>query len=218
MWDINNLRDEDWEKEKGKDDKEYPSLAVKSAKKCFEVMKADLKSEQVRVNLLWLKDFYKSVIEHDRDEWNLRNFATICIWLQQYDEAAALYKDLIVELSDKYYVWSELAKCIVDNDELKIGLLLKAKSIERDENFLGDIHLDLAEIFVKLNMRDAANDELKCYAENRQKMGWSLSDCFRSISNSLSSVVESPKSLDLNNCIRTAENYAFDKYEWVNFV
>ena len=73
-------------------------------------------------------------------------------------------------------------------------------------------------MFIELGMRDAASKELQSYKENRQKMGWCISDRLRSLSNTLNSMTGAIPSIELNHCISLAEDYAFDNYDWANFV
>ena len=56
----------------------------------------------------------------------------IYTWQQQYETLLSMWhKSLLLEMSEKYYVWSELADCIQDSNELKIALLSKALLVEQ---------------------------------------------------------------------------------------
>jgi hypothetical protein len=218
-WNIDFLTPDDWKNEVGKDGKEYKSVAVKSAKKCFEIIKADRERKNMPQLIDWLKTFYHEVLEHDKDEWNVRNYATVCIWKQDFAEAIKMYKGLLSELSDKYYVWSELASCITDDNKLKIGLLLKARNIERNEDFIGDIHLDLAELWGAEGFCKIASKELDIYAENRKKNNWKFPARFDQLSKLVTAAKEETNDKpNFNAYIEEAENFAFDNYDWSNFV
>jgi len=216
-WNVEYLRRNDWRNEVGKDGNEYKSLAVKTAKKCFETIKA-LNHKPDEEDIRWVQELYSHVLEHDNDEWNLRNYATIHLWLNENEKAIKIYKKLLAELNDKFYIWSELADCIQDNDDLKIGLLLKAKSTERNEDFIGDVHLDLAELWIKKGYKKEAGDELQMYADNRQKKNWNISDRYKQLSNNLNNLVNGAEISDYKRYIAIAENYAFDEYDWKEFV
>jgi len=218
-WDIDNLTAEDWNNEIGQDGTEYKSLAVKSAKKCFNIIKACPDKQNMSDTIDWLKTFYGKVLEKDQDEWNVRNYATIYIWRHELDEAIRIYKELLLNLSNKFYIWSELASCITDNDKLKIGLLLKAKDAERNEDFIGDIHLDLAELWATEGYYTAASKELKLYTTNRQKNSWKISERCGHISNLINEAdTGTYKSPDYFSYIDEAEDFAFDQYGWTDFV
>ena len=72
-------------------------------------------------------------------------------------------------MSEKYYVWSELADCIQDNNELKIALFSKSLLIERNEDFLGSIHLNLADLLIKEGLMPEALCELNTYKKFHEK-------------------------------------------------
>jgi len=220
---MENIRKEDWAKEKGEDGREYPSLAVKSAKKCFECFKQNHGTENTQESLYWLKQLYAQVIKNNaEDDWSTRNYATVCIWSGDIDEAIAKYKSLLVSMGDKFYLWSELSECIRDNNDLRIGLLLKAKEIEKNEDFLGDIHLSLAKLWIEEGVFDRASTELDAYAKHRKEKGWVISNSYIELSAKLNSPSADKKNIDLAEYIRAAENFVYAdlpvKYGVVDYI
>ena len=214
-----NLRSEDWVKETNEEGKEFPSLAVKSAKKCFELIKAMNYKKVSDATLIWLKELFKKVMQNEpNDDWSVRNYATICVWHGDVEEAVSLYKTLIVHMGDKYYLWSELANILLDNDKLSIGLLLKAKKLEKNEDFLGDIHLRLASLWLKEGYMSIANNELKAYAAHRKGKGWKVSEYFNELQAKVAiSDIKTPYA-DLNSYMNNAEDYVYGEFEWTDFV
>ena len=147
--------DADWKEETDNNGNTYKPLAVKAAKKCYEYLKESHPRDAELVS--WLDSLYNVLIERaKKDEWILRQRAIIYTWQQQYDLAINVYKSLLLEMSEKYYVWSELADCIQDSNELKIALLSKALLVERNEDFLGSIHLTLADLLIKEELTSEA--------------------------------------------------------------
>ncbi len=219
-WNYENLREDDWKEEITKDGTVYPSLGVKSAKKCFNILKTRLEHvDDSSSDLEWLRSFYKIVIEHQPDdEWIHRNYATICCWCKDVDEAISKYKDLLVGLGDKYYVWYELAQCINDNNYLKTGLLLKAKQLEKNEDFLGDIHLALAECLIQDGNKSAAKKELETYEKHRLQKNWNLSEKYNSLMQHLTEMDNQHKRFDFLKCKYEAEDFVYNQFEWKNFV
>lgn len=129
-WRYENLMDADWKEETDNNGNTYKPLAVKAAKKCYEYLKESHPRDAELVS--WLDSLYNVLIERaKKDEWILRQRAIIYTWQQQYDLAINVYKSLLLEMSEKYYVWSELADCIQDSNELKIALLSKALLVEK---------------------------------------------------------------------------------------
>ncbi len=103
----------------------------------------------------------------------LRNRAQICIKLGQKEEAIKLYRDLLIEATDKFYLWSELAK-LVDDDEIKIALLCKALCLNTPPEFLGKIRMSLVQMLVARGMYGWAKSELKKVKETYEQQNWRL--------------------------------------------
>jgi len=181
-------------------------------------MKANNPSKFAVEDIQWLNSLHEKVLENEKDEWTLRNLATINLWLGNKEKAAEIYKKLLLDLSDKFYVWAELADCIDDDDDLKTGLLLKAKRAERNEDFIGDIHLELAKQFVIKGFKQEAANEIKAYADNRAKNKWSLNDTFRALSDAIAKMENNDTKPNYPAYIEKAENFAFGQFEWQNFI
>lgn len=167
-WGYENLMDIDWKEEIDNNGNIYKPLAVKAAKKCYEYLKELHPRDAGLVS--WLDSLYNELIERTKkDEWILRQRAIIYTWQQRYDPAIKVYKSLLLEMSEKYYVWSELADCIQNNNELKIALFSKSLLIERNEDFLGSIHLNLADLLIKEGLMPEALCELNTYKKFHEK-------------------------------------------------
>lgn len=219
-WDgAGNLRDEDWAKETNDEGKEFQALAVKSAKKCFDVLKATPKDAIPDATLAWLKGVYETVMDNDpEDDWNVRNYARICVWCGEPGKAIALYKSLLLHMGEKFYLWAELASLITDDNELCIGLLLKAKRVERNEDFLGDIHLCLAALWQEEGFASVAQKELEAYAAHRTQKGWTVSERFRELQAKVVPGSGTSAKVDFNAYISKAEDYVYGDCDWVDFV
>lgn len=219
-WDCQgNLRDEDWVKETNDEGKIFPSLAVKSAKKCYDILKATQKDLIPNATLAWLKDLYDKVKDHDSDDdWSVRNYATICAWCGKVEEAVTLYKSLLLHMGEKYYLWAELANLLSNNTDLEIGLLLKAKRLEKNEDFLGDIHLSLASLWQKEGYGSIAQKELEAYATHRIEKGWGVSDKYRELQANIMSCTNKMDKVDFNFYINIAEDFVYGEFDWIDFV
>jgi len=203
-----NFRDEDYRNEKGNDGKEYPALATKATKKCFEYVKNSNPKEPEL--LTWLQSVYSTLLPHaQEDDWNARNYAILCLWRNEKDEALTVYKKLLANMGQKYYLWAEAAECITDNP-LRIGLLQKAKSLEKNEDFLGDIHLKLAQAWITEGAGKNARLELEQYAKHRKEKEWGVSDFYHSLHLFLHKAEDSWK--DPEPYIAQAEAFAYSDY------
>ena len=166
LWDSENLREEDWQK--GADDlgNTYRSLAAKAIHLCYESIERS-HDYQDKATTEWIAALYDVLLTKEGDdEWLERDRAKIHLWQGQKEEAINIYKNLLLELSDKYYIWDELAE-LTDDPDLRIGLLSKALSVERNEAYLGGIRLKLSEMLIEKGLLSEALFELKTYRKSR---------------------------------------------------
>lgn len=215
-WNPENLRNDDW-KETKKDVHTYKPLATKAIKKAFEVLKTQ-PSEQ---DLSWIIKPYETAIKlFPEDEWLLREKALLHFKNNELDLAIKIYKQLVLELADKHYVWQEFSDCIVSDNSLKIGMLSKALSLEKNEDFLGDIHLDLAKLLIDENLLENALVELEAYKKHRELKGWKLSslyeDLFKKVS-LIKQILTDNREL-YKKFIPFAENFAYADFHWTEVV
>lgn len=219
-YDKGNFSSDDWKKEVSTEGVEYPSLAAKSAKRCFDVIKQEPRNRDDSDLMHWIKALYAEVMKHDaEDDWAARNYATICIWEGSIDEAVNTYRKLLLHKSRIYYLWAELAGCTSD-PAIRIGLLLKAKRLERNEDFLGDIHLALAKAWLQEGVKDMASDELEAYIKHYNSKGWAISSNYNKLVKDIQTLDGRPLQKDVNieEYVRRAEDYAYPASEMRNFV
>jgi len=174
-WRPNRLREEDWNPETDNDGNEYSPLAVKAIKKATESLDSpqnqDINSPE---DLKWLMGLYeKAVIKFPDDDWTIRSKAMLHLKVGQKDKAEEIYIDLAKRLGDKYFIWQEFAQC-TDDPNLKAAMLCKAISLEKNEDFIGKIRIELAELLLAEGKKEHAELELRTVKEHYQKKGWSI--------------------------------------------
>ena len=218
-WNPNNFMDSDWKEEKGKEGETYKPLATKAIKKSFEAIK-NQQDKEIQ-DLAWLIEVYdKAVKLFPDDEWLIREKALLHIKQKDFETATKIYRKLVLELGDKYYVWQEFADCINTDNQLKIGMLSKALSMEKNEDFLGDTHLKLAIVLVEENLLENALIELETYKKHRESKSWKLSVDFANLYSKAQSVklnITDNREL-FNKFIPVAENFAYQNIDWTEFV
>lgn len=215
-WNPEILRTDDW-KETNKDEHTYKPLGTKAIRKAFEV----LKTQPTEQNLSWLIKPYETAIKiYPDDEWLLREKALLHFKNNELELAIKIYKKLVLELADKHYVWQEFSDCIVLDNSLKIGMLSKALSLEKNEDFLGDIHLDLAKSLIAENLFENAHVELEAYKKHREIKGWKLSSLYDELYKKANSIKHSLKdNRELyKKFIPFAENFAYADFDWTEVV
>ena len=170
LWNPEKLRDDDWKEKKGNNGETYKPLAVKSLKKAREAIEA-LSDKQIG-DLQWLIDLYGTAVKKfPDDDWNIRSKALLHLRAGQLAKAQSIYKDLCLKMGEKYYIWSEFAECWKDTG-VKIALLCKALSLEKNEDFIGKIRLELARQLIKAKKYENAAVELEQYKKHYTEMGW----------------------------------------------
>ncbi len=180
-----------------------------------------MKIQTSEQDLTWLIQPYEKAIKlFPDDEWLLREKALLHLKNNEFESAIKIYKQVVLELSGKHYVWQEFSDCIVSDNSLKIGMLSKALRLEKNEDFLGDIHLGLAKVLIEENLLDNALVELETYKKHREIKSWKLSPSFEELSQKASSVKQSLKdNRELyKKYIPFAENFAYDDFDWTEVV
>ncbi|HTF28662.1 MAG TPA: hypothetical protein VK625_07445, partial [Flavitalea sp.] len=215
-WNPENLLDEDW-KEVKKDDNTYKPLAIKCLKKVFDIIKTQSKE----FNESWLLPIYSKAVKlFPNDEWLLRENALLLIKNKELESAIEIYRRLILELGDKSYIWNEFSSCFANDRDLKIGMLAKAIQLEKNEDFLGDIHLELANVLFDNGLIENCLVELNYYKRHRELKSWRLSELFNEISDKTknqTTILKDNRSL-YEKYVPIAEQYSYKEIEWTEAV
>lgn len=214
-WKYENIRDEDWS-EIHIDGEKLKPIALKAIQKTFKI----ITKNNIIQDFSWLIEIYEKAVKiFPSDDWILREKALLYFKNNKIEKAIDLYKKLLLSLSDKYYVWQEFAELISSDNSLKIGMLSKALSLEKNEDFLGDIHLDIAKSLIDDKLIDNALVELDHYKKHRDKKGWKLSDKFFELfekANTANKTMNNNKEL-YKKYITIAETFAYNDIEWLEF-
>lgn len=216
-WNPNKLMRDDWAIEI-KDGKAYKPLAIKCIKKSYNIIKSQ---SDTKHNVDWLIDLYQTAtVKFPSDDWLKREKASLLIDANKFDEAITIYKSLLLSLADKAYIWKEFVSYFDIDKDIKIGMLSKAIRLEKNEDFLGDIRLELAKLLIDNNLLENAFSELSIYKRHRELKGWKLSETY----NSMISQVADETNSNIDNqelyrrYIPIAEEYAYQNIAWSEFV
>ena len=172
-WNPEKLRPDDWKEEKGENDVVYMPLAIKCLKKANDAL-SSLSDDQIG-DLQWLIDLYGvAVSKFPDDDWTTRSKALLHLRVGQLEEAKAIYRGLCLRMGEKFYIWQESAECWDDN-EIKIALLCKAISSEKNEDFIGKIRLELASRLIDAGKLEEAAVEIEKYKKHYSQKVWRIS-------------------------------------------
>ena len=210
LWNPDNLRDEDWKRRSAPDaegkQREYNSLAEDCAALCFKAIKPDCDKQTKE----WLMSFYGKVSQkHPSDDNCMRNYAKLCALSGEVDKARDIYSKIVLPAGNKYYVWYEYA-CLIEEHhvDIKIGLLLKALETEKNEDFLGNIHLSLADAFIKEGLFSKASSELETMSSHYREMCWRIPGRYYTLEQ-LCNGRQDTKSFDRNRYLEVADELVY---------
>lgn len=216
-WNPETLSDADW-KEVKKEDKVLKSLGVKALNKSFEI----LKSSNPVINLApLLKAYDIAISKYPKDNWLKREKAILLVKTGNKDQAIKIYKELIFELGGQAYIWHEFSKCVEDlSKDVAIGMLIKAITLQENEDFLGEIHLDLAQLLININLKQAALIELDKYRKNRDLNGWKFAEKYHVLFKKVDkTITETNANIDIyKEKIKIAEEFAYQEIAWTEVV
>ena len=215
-WGVGNFQEQDWSEEVRGEFTDKP-LVLKSLKKVFDFIK--IQSNQNN-DFSWVLPLYEDALKFYNDDiWLLREYATLLNTLGRSQEAIKLYKNIALEKGDQAYVWHEFANLIKDSDsEIAVSMLCKAVSLQKDEDFLGVIHIDLAKLLIDSgDLKDAAS-ELNLYKKHREKKGWKLSEDFHLIYERVKDIEIKNNSFFHKDNIILAEEYVYSDIPWTDML
>src|SRR5690606_14696687 len=201
-------------KEVKKDENTYAAPAVKALKKAFSILKKKKEEQDVS----WLLRVYDvAVRKFPGDEWIKREKASLHLRNNELEQAKRMYKELLPDLSDKYYVWQEFAACMPEDKLGQIGILAKAISVEKNEDFLGEVRLDFAEILITEEYPEHAFVELETYRKHRETKG-RHSDRYELLKTKAKTTTRTDNREFFAEFIEYAEELAFSDIPWTEVV
>lgn len=203
IWELKNLRDEDWEQFRTDEGNTLPSLV----EKLIGVYVKELKTDGVESPEYFSELVDKALIKYPKNQ-NMPYFKAIVLISQgKVQEALTYYKNLILQSPSKFYLWHQTSELVEDIDT-KIGLLCKALTCDTDDEFLGGVRLKLASLLTQKNKNANAKYELEKYLKMYQNKGWNLKPAFWHIYNQLGSV----ESATSNNMIYAEYSIKADEF------
>lgn len=184
LWGLENLIEQDWEQIRT----DEGHLVTSTVEKLIGIYTKELKTNKVRSD----EEFSKLVDEallKIKNNTNLSLYkALVLVSQDKAKEALDYYRRLIIKSPSRCYLWQQAAD-LVEDENVKIGLLCKAISVERNEEFLGNCRLKLSHLLIRKGMYAEAKKELEIYKEFYISKGWHLKFEFIRVYHSLSSII-----------------------------
>lgn len=178
MWGLNNLIAEDWLPVQ-KENQTYPARAQKILDRLYDAAKSARFSDVEDL----LPFFAEASRKLSDSKFAKRKYGLMLAATGHKEDAYKLYLELIKNLNE-WYVWHEIAM-LCNDPAMRLSCLCKALSMNRNEDFIGELRLHAAETFLTLGHSDEAKRELYHYDKNREEKKWARSEVFKKLERKL---------------------------------
>jgi tetratricopeptide (TPR) repeat protein len=169
LWNLDNLRPEDFERFRAEDGKEYPSLAEKVIQQAGkEAATSNNAREQEHV----LPRLGMAIERFPDNIWLKLDKSKILLSLGLHDEALALGLAVAKAKPNDYWAWGLLGDIVSRTDEkAALGCYCKALSCPAEDKFTGRIRLKVARHMLESNDLAAAKLEVETVARSKESEG-----------------------------------------------
>lgn len=178
-WNLQHLREDDYERYRAEDGREYPSLAEKVIQQAGkEAAAADDADGQA-----YMLPFIDSAIGRFPDNVFLKlNKAKLLLALGRHDEALAFGIAVTKAKSNDYWSWGLLGDIVSQKDpDAALGCYCKALSCSAEDKFTGKIRLEVAERMLEANDHAAAKHEVEAIIRAKEQEGYKIPEAVASI-------------------------------------
>ena len=176
LWGWGNLRPDDWAQYQTDNGNTVTSLV----EKLISVYAKEVKTDNVKSPDEFIILVDEALTKFPNNQNMPLYKAIVLMSLGKKDEALEYYKKLILKSPSKCYLWNQASE-LVEEVDLKIALLCKAISVERDESFIGGCRLNLAKALIVKKMMANAKYELEKYRAFYVQQGWGLKQEYHNI-------------------------------------
>ena len=169
LWNLDNLRPEDFERFRADDGKVYPSLAERVIQQAGkEAAESDNKREQEQV----LPRLDTAIERFPDNIWLKLDKAKVLLSIGMHDEALTFGITVAKAKPNDYWAWGLLGDIILQTDEdAALGCYCKALSCPAEEKFIGKIRLKVAQHALKRNELSAAKFEVETVFRSKETEG-----------------------------------------------
>jgi hypothetical protein len=169
LWDLQNLRTEDYQRHRAEDGKEYPSLAEKVIQQAGKEAAASGDAQ----DLNYILPYLDAAIERFPDNlWLKLDKAKGLLGLGRHDEALAFGMAVAKAKANEYWAWELLGDIVALTDPAAaLCCYCKALSCPADDKFTGKVRLKLAQSMIETNDLPAAKLEVETVLRQKEKDG-----------------------------------------------
>lgn len=172
LWNLDNLRPEDFERYRGEDGKEYPSLAEKVIQQAGKEAAA---SDNVHEQKHLLPHLDAAIERFPDNIWLKLDKAKVLLALGLHDEALAFGLAVAKAKSNDYWAWGLLGDIVSRTDEdAALACYCKALSCPAEDKFTGKIRLKVARRMLESNDLSAAKLEVEVVVRSKESEGYKI--------------------------------------------
>lgn len=178
-WNLQYLREEDYERYRADDGRDFPSLAEKVIQQAGkEAAATDDADGQV-----YMLPFIDSAIGRFPDNVFLKlNKAKLLLALGRHDEALAFGISVTKAKSNDYWAWALLGDIVSQKDpDAALGCYCKALTCPAEVKFTGKIRLKIAQRMLEANDHAAAKHEVEAIIRAKEQEGYKIPEAVASI-------------------------------------
>lgn len=210
MWHLDSLRDEDFElrtltSTDGRN-MEFNSLAEGIVTRLYKEMESRHTVDYVDK----LLPFFILVRERcPQNKFISRYIAKLYYWGGHVEKAICEYKTALLT-HPEWYIWKDLGD-VVEDEDLRISCYCKALTMNGQEDFIGELRLNLASLLIAKNPEQAAY-EIDKYMSTYQKNQWRICGDAYIMQHKLSGINPSDNSkIFYSSNVSKAEEYAYSE-------
>lgn len=215
MWDLQHLRPEDFERFKGQDGKDYPSLAEK-------VLQQAAKSAAKSQNYDWstlLPHLKSAVARYADNRWLKLRYARALLSVGRADDAFAFALQVVKALQTEYWAWELLGDIeAIRAPDRALNCYGKALGCAPEEKFIANLRIKFAALLASADPAHAKPEieQVIRFCEQEGTKPPSKVEDFRSESWFAATDVASSNSRIYTHCGKAAELLLATNLEWVN--
>lgn len=208
MWNLDNLREEDYNAAKGTTESgksiEFKSLAENVATRLYK----ELKTRHTEEFVNQLFPFFLKVKEKCPENRFVGMYiAQLYYWQGNKEKAIEEYKN-ILKTAPEWFVWKNLGD-ICEEKDVRISLYCKAMTMLGKDEYIGDIRLSLANLLFDTNKEQAAY-EIEQYMNTYKENGWKIAGEVYILQSKLCDVAPSTQARKFyRGNVEEAENFVY---------
>ncbi|MDH0690462.1 hypothetical protein N5D09_20425 [Stutzerimonas stutzeri] len=178
-WNLQHLREEDYDRYRAEDGREFPSLAEKVIQQAGK----DAAATDDADGQVYMLPFFDSAIGRFPDNVFLKlNKAKLLLALGRHEEALAFGIAVTKAKSNDYWAWGLLGDIVSQKDpDAALGCYCKALTCPAEDKFTGKIRLAVAERMLEASDHAAAKHEVEAIVRAKEQEGYKIPEAVASI-------------------------------------